>query len=163
MGYAFGLAGALAAGWFVLSGQTKPLFLILGALSVLAALWASARLGIIDRDASPYHRAVPLVRHMGWLLVEILKSNLAVLRAIAGPASRLSPKVAATRCLAQSDLGRTLLANSITLTPGTVTLDIRDGRLMVHALMGGTLTDESLQDFSRRSAAAGDPAGGGAG
>ena len=69
MTYLPGLALALAALWFALSGETSPLFLMLGAVSVLAALWLAARLRIIDRDASPYHRIVQLLVYLVWLLV----------------------------------------------------------------------------------------------
>ncbi|MBI1339251.1 cation:proton antiporter [bacterium] len=159
MKYFIGLVVALTAGWFVLSGQTKPLFYVLAGMSVLAALWATARLEIIDRDSSPYHRGILLFSFMGWLFIEMIKANIAVIRAIFRPVGALSPGVTVTRCQARSDLGRTLLANSITLTPGTVTLDIADGKLMIHALQGDGLTSDSFTEFSRRSVVAGDERG----
>ena len=70
MAYLPGLLLALAVFWFALSGETSPLFLFLGAISVLLALWLAARLKIIDRDASPYYRIPQMLTYGGWLMVE---------------------------------------------------------------------------------------------
>ena len=154
--YIPGLILALAAFWFVLSGETAPLFLILGALSVLLTLWLVARLKIIGRDASPYHRAPNMLLYGGWLIVEILKANIAVIRRIIGPSHAIDPVMVNVTTTARTDLGRAMFANSITLTPGTVTVDVVGDKLKVHALVRETSAAASFAPMDRKAAAAAD-------
>ena len=156
MTYLPGLILALAAFWFALSGETAPLFLMLGALSVLLTLWLVARLKIIDRDASPYHRAPNMLVYGGWLLVEIVKANLAVIRRILGPTHAIDPVMVNVTTTARTNLGKALFANSITLTPGTVTVDVDGDRLKVHALVRETSTAQSFAPMDRKAASAAD-------
>ena len=128
MSYVPGLLVALAAFWFLLSGQTAPLFVALGVLSVLLSLALAERLKIIGRDASPYHRIVQLIVYFAYLLVEIAKANLAVIKRILGPSHAIDPVMVVLKTSARTDLGRALFANSITLTPGTVTVDVEEIR-----------------------------------
>jgi multicomponent Na+:H+ antiporter subunit E len=154
--YLPGLALATAALWFALSGETAPLFLFFGALSVLATLWLCARLGVIDRDASPYHRAPELLVYVGWLLAAIAKANVVVVRAILGPRGAINPAMVRVAAAARSDLGKVLFANSITLTPGTVTVDVADGQFLVHALQEEASRPASFAAMNRRAARAAD-------
>ncbi len=133
--YLPGLVTALAAFWFALSGQTAPLFIALGVVSLLVVLALSVRLKIIDRDASPYHRVPQLLLYLGWLIVEIVKANIAVIVKILAPKHAIDPVIVRMRTTARTDLGKALFANSITLTPGTVTMDVDGDRLVVHALV----------------------------
>ena len=156
MTYLPGLILALAAFWFALSGETAPLFLMLGALSALLTLWLVARLKIIDRDASPYHHAPNILVYGGWLLVEIVKANLAVIRRILGPTHAIDPVMVNVTTTARTNLGKALFANSITLTPGTVTVDVDGDRLKVHALVRETSTAQSFAPMDRKAASAAD-------
>src|SRR5262245_58987001 len=123
MAYLPGLLAALAALWFALSGETAPMFLALGVVSVLLAAWLAARLKIIDRDASPYHRLPQLLGYFLGLSVAIAKANAAVVARILGPRSAIDPVMVKVQTTAKTDLGKALFANSITLTPGTATVD----------------------------------------
>ena len=154
--YIPGLVLALAAFWFVLSGETAPLFLMLGVLSVMVALWLAARLKIIDRDASPYHRVPNMLLYGGWLLVEIVKANIAVLRRIIGPSHAIDPVMVNVTTTARTDLGRAIFANSITLTPGTVTVEVVGDKLKVHALVRETSAAASFAPMDRKAAAVAD-------
>lgn len=154
--YIPGLVIALAAFWFALSGETAPLFLMLGVVSVGLALWLVVRLKLIDRDASPYHRAPNLLLYGGWLLVEIVKSNIAVVRRIVGPVNAIDPVMVNVMTTARTDLGRAMFANSITLTPGTVTVDVDGRKLTVHALVRETSAVASFAPMDRKAAAAAD-------
>jgi multicomponent Na+:H+ antiporter subunit E len=146
---------ALSVFWFSLSGETSPLFLFLFLVSLLVTLWLSARLEVIDRDASPYHRIPNLVLYLPWLGVEVVKSNVAVLRAVVSP-GRISPGFLRVPSGCKSDLARTVFANSITLTPGTVTVDIEDGVFVVHALEAKGLEPEAFARMEARATAAAD-------
>jgi len=154
MTYLLGLVMALTFVWFVLSGQTSPQFLVLAGLSVAASAWIAARFRIIDREGSPYHRALQLTVYMAWLIVEIVKSNISVITRVLGPKNRIDPAVVIVPTRATTDLGKALFANSITLTPGTVTVDVDGDRLKVHALVRENAMPESFEPMDRRSAAA---------
>jgi multicomponent Na+:H+ antiporter subunit E len=157
MSYLPGLSMALGLIWLALSGETAPLFVGLGILSVLLVLWISARLRIIGRDASPYHRTIQLLFYFGWLAIEIVKSNVAVIVRVLGPKHAIDPDVVRVRSDATSDLGRALFANSITLTPGTVTVDIEGASLIVHTLVREQSRAGAFEAMDRRAARVADP------
>lgn len=156
MGYGFGLMLALAALWFALSGETAPLFLMFGAGAVIAALWLAATLRIIDRNASPYHRLVQVLLYLGWLAVEVVKANIAVIRSILDPRHTINPALVTVKSEGRSDLAKAMFANSITLTPGTVTVDVETDQLIVHALQEENARAHSFAPMDRRAARAAD-------
>jgi multicomponent Na+:H+ antiporter subunit E len=157
MMYLPGLIVALGAMWFALSGETSPLFLFLAAVSVLVTLWLCARLRIIGRDASPYHRVIQVLIYFSWLAIEIVKANISVIVRVLGPSHAINPDVVRIRTNVQSDLGRALFANSITLTPGTVTLDTDGDILVVHTLVRENGRAENFIGMDRGSTRAVDP------
>lgn len=157
MTYLLGLVMALTFVWFALSGQTAPQFLVLAGVSVLLSLWIAARFRIIDRDGSPYHRTPQLALYTLWLLVEIVKANAAVIARVLGPRTRIDPAMVSIRATARTDLGKALFANSITLTPGTVTVDVAGDELKVHALLREKATVASFEPMDRHAARAAEP------
>ena len=156
--YLPGLVLALAAFWFALSGQTSPFFVGVGVASLLLTLWLAAQLRIVDRDASPYHRLPQLLLYVGWLIGEIVKSNIAVIGRVLGSRHAIDPAVVRLHTRARTDLGKALFANSITLTPGTVTIDVADDKVLVHALMREKASVAEFESMDRRAAAAADSA-----
>ena len=124
----------LAAAWLLWSGLYKPLLLGLGAFSCVLVVWLVRRMDLIDRDVFRLRGGLGFVGYWGWLLKEVVKSNIDVARIILSPRLPISPTLVEIEALSTTDAGRVLLGNSITLTPGTVTLDIFDDRLLVHAL-----------------------------
>ena len=155
--YLPGLLLALSAFWFAFSGQTSPLMLLLAVLSIASTLWLCGRLKIIDRNASPYHRAHLLAVYVCWLMVQILKANLIVIRFVLDPRNTINPAIVKVKPEGTSDLARALFANSITLTPGTVSVDT-GGDFLVHALHEENASPASFALMNRLSARA---AGGG--
>ena len=93
-------------------------------------------------------------------LKEIVLSNLAVARVILDPKLPIHPRILRVPAGQRSDLGQVIYANSITLTPGTVTLDVRDGHMLVHALTTesakGLLTGEMDRRVAQLEAFAGE-------
>ncbi len=124
----------LAVLWWLLSGQTSPLLLGFGVLSVLGTIWLSRRMGVIDQESHPVHLSWALLRYWAQLGREIVVSNIDVVRQILSPRLRIEPYFLRVRTTQPTDLGKVILANSITLTPGTVTVDLRGDELLVHAL-----------------------------
>jgi multicomponent Na+:H+ antiporter subunit E len=76
----------------------------------------------------------PLARFWAVLLREITVSNVDVVRAILSPRLPIQPHFLRVRTRQSTDLGKVILANSITLTPGTVTVDVQGDELLIHAL-----------------------------
>lgn len=75
-----------------------------------------------------------LIPFLGWLLWQIIIANIDVARRVIDPKMPIRPGIVKIRSNMKSDLAQTTLANSITLTPGTMTLDIVDGDIYIHCL-----------------------------
>jgi multicomponent Na+:H+ antiporter subunit E len=120
--------------WLLNSGLFKPLVLILGAVSIILVLYLSARMKVIDAESQPLHLTKSIPSYYLWLLKELIVSNAQVVTAIwKGPAS-IQPAVATLPMKNLSDMGRVIYANSITLTPGTLTMEITEDSITIHAL-----------------------------
>jgi multicomponent Na+:H+ antiporter subunit E len=154
MAYTAGLLLALAAFWFAMSGVFSPLHIGLGAASVIAAMIAAYRLDILDREGAPYLRILGFARFMPWLVVQVLKANWTVVRACLKADLDIEPALVKVRTECKSDIGRVTFANAITLTPGTVTVDVDGDKLLIHALYENAALPESFADMDRRSARA---------
>ena len=124
----------LAFTWLLWSGHSEPLLLALGAVSVVVAILLSRRMDLIDEESEAYHLGLRPLLYLPWLLWQIAKANLHIARVILTPSLPIRPRLLRIRARQQTDLGLVIFANSITLTPGTVTLDVRDQTLLVHAL-----------------------------
>lgn len=126
---------ALAALWLLLSGYfDKPLLLGFGAGSVLFAAWLAQRAHVLDDDSVPGGIFPGILPYMVWLTVEIGKANLMVMRQALAVEPKLSPRLFTVPNPPRSSVGKVIFANSITLTPGTVTVDLREDEILVHGL-----------------------------
>jgi multicomponent Na+:H+ antiporter subunit E len=134
MGRVLGILLWLGLAWLLWSGHLEPLLLGYGAASCALVLWLSLRMRLIDPESVPHHLLGGMVLYIPWLLLEIAKANLHVARVILTPSLPIRPRVIRVRATQQSELGNAIFANSITLTPGTVALDVRGGSILVHAL-----------------------------
>lgn len=150
MGRAISLAVVLAALWLLLSGHYEPLILAFGAGSVALVVLIARRKGLTDREGHPIHMLLGGLRYWPWLLVEIAKSNIAVARCILHPRLPISPTLVKVPCSQRTDLGRVVFANSITLTPGTVSILIDEGSITAHALTEATAADLAGGAMDRR-------------
>ena len=128
------LAPGLAVLWFLLSGHTEPLILAFGVLSVVFVSWFAARMKVIDGESYPFTLIPRLSTYWLWLLLEIVKSSVDTARRALGPKSAVQPVVFDAPATQRTDLGLVIHANSITLTPGTVSLELDEGTIRVHAL-----------------------------
>lgn len=134
MVHALSLSAALSALWLLLSGHYEPAYLALGLLSVCLALGLAYRMELVDRESVPIHLRLSGLGYWPWLAKEIAKANLDVTRVVFGPRARLSPTFLWLKTRQRSDLGQVIYANSITLTPGTVSVVVECERILVHAL-----------------------------
>ncbi len=149
----------LGLAWLLWSGHLEPLLLGYGVASCALVLWLSLRMKLIDPESVPHHLLGGMLLYIPWLLLEIAKANLHVARVILTPSLPIQPRVIRVRATQRSELGNTIFANSITLTPGTVALDVRGGSILVHALTdqaAAGLTDGVMDARVSRVEGAGD-------
>lgn len=146
MKHAASLFALLALTWWLLSGHAGALLLGLGLASTLFVVLLARRMDVVDHESHPVHMSWRLVRFWAWLMREIVVANLQVVRLVLSPRPALAPSLFRVTSRQTSELGKVILGNAITLTPGTVTLDIEGDTLVVHAL-----TEASAEDVRRGS------------
>lgn len=129
-----GLVCALFVFWILMSGYFTPFLLAAGAGSALIIAWLAHRMEVADREGQPLHLTGQALGYTPWLFKEIVKSALSVSRIILDPRLRASPTLARFRPSQVSTVGLVTHANSITLTPGTITVEARHDEFLVHAL-----------------------------
>ena len=142
----------LATTWWVLSGYTKPILLTLGAISIGLVVLMGSRMRILDRETAPYLTIPQTLAYFGWLFVEIIKANVQVVKAVMAPDLEVSPKLVKIPADGKTDLAKTMFANSITLTPGTVSVDLAEDHILVHALLEEMSDPGDFGEMSERSA-----------
>ena len=128
------------------------MLLTLGAISIVLTLWIAKRMRILDSETAPYSTVFQTVSYFAWLFVEIVKANLAVVKAVLSPNLTVSPTMTRIPTPQKTDIGRVMFANSITLTPGTVSVDVQDDHILVHALLSEMANPDDFADMSERSA-----------
>lgn len=125
----------LFAFWLLLSGYFDDRFLVLSGLgcAVAVALF-TRRMAVIDREGHPYHLTWAALFYWPWLVKEIAKSALTVSRIILHPKLPISPTMVRFRPGQRTAVGLVTHANSITLTPGTLTVEATRDEFVVHGL-----------------------------
>lgn len=125
----------LAAIWLLLSGYLdNPLLISLGAASVVLCVYLAHHARVLDEEGTPFFMLPRAFAYWFWLAGEIGKANVAVARQALAVTPKLSPRVIRVPMTQATNAGRATFANSITLTPGTVSLVMSDGEILVHAL-----------------------------
>ena len=117
--------------------------------AILVALWLTL--------SGPFTLSgdYPIVMGLGVLSI-IVKANLAVLRLVMKPEIEVEPRLIRVPAEQRTDLGRSVFANSITLTPGTVTVDVEDDGFLVHALDNSFTDPAGFAEMGARSDIASD-------
>ena len=138
---ATGLFCVLALMWWLWSGYATALLLGFGLISCLLVLWIALRMDVVDREATPLHLTLSVPFYWLWLFKEILRSNIDTCKRILQPGSKVKPVVVNVATDQVSDLGKVIYANSVTLTPGTLSMLLEDDFLQVHALDQSAIDD----------------------
>ncbi len=144
------LALALVAFWFAMSDLYKSLVLALGAASILLVLAISRRMRVNDEEGVPIRFGIRAILYWPWLAKEIVVSAVKVCGIILTPRMPLSPAVAQLPAPQKTATGRVTYANSITLTPATLTLALEDDCIIVHALQQSGIDDLKAGAMARR-------------
>ncbi len=151
MGRTVSLAVVMALLWLALSGHFEPWLLGLGVASAVLVAWIARRLEAVDHEGHPLHLAPRGLGYWPWLAAEIVKANVDVARTILSSPASVDPAVFRVKAGQKDELGLVIHANSITLTPGTVTMDVEpDGWLTVHALTPATRAGVESGEMDRR-------------
>ena len=146
----------LMAGWLLMSGIYNGLLISFGIASCLLCSWLSLRIGAADREGLPTHLFARLPAYLVWLIGEIIASNIATAKIILRGTS--DPEIFEVSANQATAAGLANYANSITLTPGTVTVDIDEAkkgpsRFLVHALHPQFGDDVRSGDMDQRNCA----------
>ncbi len=121
--------------WIFLSGHFEPLLVGLGVASVALTVFLSHRMNVIDHESYPLHLSSRIPGFFIYIFREIVKANIDVVtRILSWREEPISPQMIDIPQSQKTDLGAVIYANSITLTPGTVTIKLSNGNLTVHAL-----------------------------
>ncbi len=129
------LGSLLFAFWLVLSGHYTPLLIGIGVVCSLACVLVAKRMGAVDAEAHPTQLFAAALTYMPWLVWEIAKSAWAVTKIIIHPKLPISPTMTVVTASQHTTVGIATYANSITLTPGTITTHVEGNQLTVHALV----------------------------
>ena len=140
----------LAVIWLANSGHYTPLILFLGLVSIVFVVWLARRMDIVDHESQPIHLTAKLPGYYLWLLVKIVQSNIDVVKHVWRPQLAITPCTATLDASQETDIGKVIYANSITLTPGTVALDVVDNKILVHALTQDAAEEEGTGEMDRR-------------
>lgn len=141
---------ALFLFWVALSGYFTPFLLAAGAGSALAVAWFARRMDVIDAEGHPVQLGWRIVVYWAWLSKEIAKSAWEVSRIIVHPRLPISPTLVRFRPTQKTSVGLAIHANSITLTPGTITIEASPGEFVVHALTRAGAEGATSGDMDRR-------------
>lgn len=134
MKHAVSLTLTLFTLWVLLSGHFNPLLIALGVASSLVTVILALRMEVIDHESHPMHLSRQLPRFWVFLSHEVILANLDVVRRILTPGKSYSPQLRQFPLPQQTELGQVIYANAITLTPGTVTVQLNTDSIRVHAL-----------------------------
>ena len=133
------ITAALFCFWLLLSGHFTSLFIALGAAATLSVIIMQQRL---RRIIPPFEtlprrleiRPLKALSYLFWLLGQIIQANFQVARIILSPFPKISPHLINMPVTQKTLLGEFIFANSITLTPGTVSIETQEKTILIHAL-----------------------------
>ena len=118
--------------WLLMSGHYTFLITSLGVVSCLLCVYLTIKGKFLDDEAIPIYFFPRLIQYMIWLIKEIFISNIITAKVILSKSEE--PELFSVKSSQKTNEGKVTYANSITLTPGTVTTQIKDDVFEVHAL-----------------------------
>ncbi len=122
--------------WILLSGKFDPFHLTLGVISSALVSFLSADLLMYEQGRNRVATGVRFILYLPWLLYQILLSTLHVTFLALHPKMKdqIDPTIVTFKTKLKTNIARVALANSITLTPGTITIRIEDDVFYIHAI-----------------------------
>jgi len=150
MRHTFALSVLLSVFWLINSGHYAPLMLFFMVLSVVFVVVLCRKMAIVDNESLPMELILSISGYWIWLIKEIIMANIAVARCVWQVNPSISPTVFIAKANQKSDIGKVIYANSITLTPGTVSIDLNGNEITVHALTREAAADLQGGEMDRR-------------
>jgi len=147
------IAILLSIFWLLLSGHYVALILGLGALSIFMVTWFAHRMDKVDGESNPLRFGLAFLQYLVWLVWQVVLSNVNLARRIWDPSLPIKPTWQRVDTKVSTPLEKALYANSITLTPGTLTTDVKDDHFMIHCLFPEgieELKEGEMEDRIRR-------------
>jgi len=136
--------------WLVLSGHYTIITVPAGILSVIGVVAVLHRMDVIDEEGHPIHLMPRTLTYWPWLIFEIAKSTWDVTKIILNPGLPISPTLVRVRASQRTAVGLATYANSITLTPGTITARVSGSEFLVHAVTRSGADDLAEGVMDRR-------------
>tara|TARA_R110001583_G_scaffold6598_11_gene33430 strand:- start:436 stop:909 length:474 start_codon:yes stop_codon:yes gene_type:complete len=140
----------LAAFWLLNSGHNTMLILALGLASIILVLAIVRQMDVVDQESQPLYLTRRIFTYYIWLIKEIIQANIIVVKHIWLGNKSISPTLGRIKISQKTDMGKVIYANSITLTPGTVTIDLIDDEVIVHALLQKDIESLLAGEMDRR-------------
>ena len=140
----------LAVFWLLNSGHNTALMLSLGGISIALVLYIAHRMDVVDHESQPLHLTLQLPGFYAWLIKEIILANFLVVKHIWLGNRTISPALMTIKASQKTDIGKVIYANSITMTPGTVTVNLEGDQFMVHALLRESIEELEAGEMDRR-------------
>ena len=140
----------LAAFWLLNSGHYSALILSLGFASILLILIMVFKMEVVDQESQPLNLTFKIWGFYLWLSKEIILSNITVVKHIWLGNKSISPTLKKIKISQQTDMGKVIYANSITLTPGTIAIDLIEDEIIVHALLSQGVEVLETGEMDRR-------------
>ncbi len=134
--------------WLLMSGHYNLLIISLGIISCVFCVYVAKRGKLIDDEGLPIFFMPRLLNYLIWLFKEILKSNLSTAKVIIN--GKVEPETFTVKTSQVTDVAKVTYANSITLTPGTVTTKIQKGVFEVHALNSDFGNDVRTNEMDKK-------------
>ncbi len=131
------IIGALVVFWSLLSGTAQlqnTLLIKIGAGCLALTILVSARMRIIDEESHPVWVWLRMIAYLPWILWQVVLANIDVLKRVWSPSLPIAPRFIKVPYSTRTGFTTTTYANSITLTPGTVTVTVDDDTMLIHAL-----------------------------
>ncbi len=144
------LSLALALFWLFNSGHTGLLMLSLAAGSIIFVVYIAHKMDVVDHESTPVHLTFKLPGYYAWLIKEVILANITVLKHIWLGNESISPTLSRIDISQTTVLAKVIYANSITLTPGTISVGIEGNRILVHALLQDSIEDLKKGEMDRR-------------
>lgn len=136
--------------WLALSGHYTPMLVTVGAVCAALCVLAAIRMRVADAEGHPTELFWGAITYFPWLIREIAKSAWAVTKIILHPSLPISPTMTVVRASQKTAAGVATYANSITLTPGTITVGVNGNEFTVHALVNDGALDLEGGGMDRR-------------
>ncbi len=140
----------LSGFWLINSGHYTPLLLFFMVMSVLFIALLCHIMDVVDGESQPLNLTFTIPLYWLWLIKEVVLSNIAVARCVWLGKDAISPTVVTVTAHQKTDIGKVIYANSITLTPGTVSMDLEGDQITVHALTQDTAANLLEGEMDRR-------------